>query len=29
MSIYMQYAPYKLKNSDWESATQTASARRW
>ena len=19
MSIYMQYAPYKLKNSDWES----------
>jgi phytoene dehydrogenase-like protein len=20
MSIYMQYAPYKLKNSDWESA---------
>ena len=26
MSIYMQYAPYKLKNSDWES--QRDRARR-
>jgi len=23
MSIYMQYAPYKLKNSDWESQRKT------